>query len=166
MDRLSSWRPDLGSAVQWFLSAVVGGAVVALVHQYFAVQLEQDKLLLTLRKEAYVDFFEGQAARRRGDTTEYETKVVKARFVIGVYGSKPTVEALWRYYDLYFRDDIQTCDEPRDKWVKDVHIYQRMRDELFGGGVIQRFMHGDQRIDDDKLVMVIHNCRLPVEAAN
>src|SRR5713101_4528407 len=104
MDRLSSWRPDLGSAVQWFLSAVVGGAVVALVHQYFAVQLEQDKLLLTLRKEAYVDFFEGQAARRRGDTTEYETKVVKARFVIGVYGIKPKIAAIWGYYDLYFRD--------------------------------------------------------------
>ena len=94
MENIRSWIPELKPAGQWFVSAILGGAVVALMDQYFAVQLEQDKRLMDLRKSAYTDFFVGQSARRLVGAGVYETKVTESRFLIGVYGSRPTVEAL------------------------------------------------------------------------
>lgn len=160
--KLPSWIPGMKPVAQWFLSAVIGGAVVALVNQHFAVQLEQNKTLIELRQQAYVNFFNGQAALRRGDDKVYREKVTDARFVIGVYGTGPTVEALATYYTKHF--NFAECPGSKEKWIDDVRIYHRMRDELFGGGMLQTilpFMFRNHDVDDATLALVIHDCKMP-----
>ena len=180
MDDKPSWRPSLKSAAQWFLSAIVGGAVVALVNQYFAVQLERDKKLLDIRNDGYVRFFEGQAARRVSPDGKYRFNTTVGRFIIGVYSNKDTVETASAFIDLADKTNtdpkvkkIEDCFDPnkasrtvRDRWMNDIHIYQRMRDEVFGGGGLQNLLRGDYRVDDKTLMLLVDNCRLPDQAAN
>lgn len=169
MEKPTFWETGLGRAAQWFLSAVVGGVVVAFLHQFFAVQLEQHKTLLQIRKDAYSDFFEGQTALKllpaadintddyKKLEAQYRSKVINSRFMIGVYGSKPTVEAMWKYFDGSF--PVGDCNGPNPR--DDIQIYQRMREELYSNGLIQRIVLGNQLVDDEKAALVIQNCRLP-----
>ena len=61
---------------------------------------------------------------------------------------------------------IGLCKGSRTKWIDDIRIYQRMRDELFGGGLFQTalpFLYRSHLLDDATMVLVIHNCRLPAK---
>jgi hypothetical protein len=163
--KLPSWMPDLKSAGQWFISAVIGGAVVALMNQYFATQLEQDKTLLQLRRSAYQDFFKGQGILQRlrsePDLSEAEkialgkeqsVLIRNALFDIAVYSAKPTAAALAAYYKKYLT--YGTCPDLRERWVADIETYKQMRRELFGGF----FWHN---LDDETMVLLVHNCLMP-----
>jgi hypothetical protein len=153
-------------AIPTALLAALGAAFGAYWQQTYAVQLEKEKTLLTIRKEAYNSFFTGQVANQRNDTATYESLVQHARFVIGVYSSKPTVEALADYIEYF---GVPVCADSPKKWQLDVKIYQQMRRELYEDEAVTIFQRvwrswfGDdhsQRVDDKTLLRVIYNCQL------
>jgi hypothetical protein len=149
------------------VSGVIGGIFGGAVQQYFTLQLEQQRTLLDVRKGAYTKFFEGQAKlRESGDRPDKEAERLKsnemiklARFEIAVYGSKPTVDALWAYYqypDAYTHQVTQVpCDGSRQRWRDDAAIYQGIRSEL------QSRWPFSNAVDDDKLIFLIHGCVMP-----
>jgi hypothetical protein len=162
---MPSWL-SAAISVPTLVSGVIGGIFGGAVQQYFAVELEQQRTLLDLRKAAYTKFFEGQA-KLRESREQPENKALRqqsdemiklARFEIAVYGSKPTVDALWTYYQ---RSDIEgseaknDCGTPRQRWQEDAAIYQGMRSEL------QTRWPFSNAVDDDKLVFLIHGCVMP-----
>jgi hypothetical protein len=179
MEKLPSWMPGLMSALRSalpsFVSAVIGGIVVALAHQYFAVQLEQEKALFEVRKTAYSKFIEGQRAlqdlRAKGSDPvleeRYHLDVRSALFFIAVYSSKSTVDAVATFYQKYFT--YEACPrQPQEDWERywkrwraDVNIYQQIRKELFGAGIVRRLLYGSQTVDDEKIALLIQECVFP-----
>lgn len=153
-------------AIPTALLAALGAAFGAYWQQTYAVQLEKERTLLTIRKEAYDNFFTGQVAQGN-DTAKYQSLVQHARFVIGVYSSKPTVEALADYFQYL---GVPPCGDPPKKWELDVKIYQQMRRELYEDEAVTiyqrvwRSLFGDdhsQRVDDKTMLRVIYFCQLP-----
>jgi hypothetical protein len=152
-------------AIPTALLAALGAAFGAYWQQTYAVQLEKERTLLTIRKEAYNNFFTGQVARGT-DTAKYESLVQNARFAIGVYSSKQTVEALADYIEYL---GVPDCGDPPKKWKLDVEIYQQMRQELYEDEAVTiyqrvwRSLFGDdhsQRIDDKTMLRVIYHCQI------
>jgi hypothetical protein len=158
-------------AVPTALLAALGAAFGAYLQQNYAVQLEKEKTLLTIRKEAYTDFFKGQVAKDK-DTATYETLVQQGRFGIGVYSSKPIVEALAKYFEyLHENEPIEArCKDSREKWNLDVKIYQEMRRELYEDESLTIYQRAwrwlfpeepRQKVDDKTMWRVIYNCPVP-----
>jgi hypothetical protein len=154
-------------AIPTALLAALGAAFGAYWQQTYAIQLEKERTLLTIRKEAYNTFFAGQVAYHKNDTATYQSLVQHARFVIGVYSSKPTVEALADYFQYL---GVPVCVDAPKKWELDVKIYQQMRRELYEDEVVTiyqrvwRSLFGDdhsQRVDDKTMLRVIYDCQLP-----
>lgn len=164
--RISSMIPTFISAFFTFVFGVIGVVIGAGLQQPYAIQLEEQKNLLGLRKDAYTDFFKGQADLQLYDgnkakygkdyadqlNKEYEALVSKARFHIAVYGSKLTVETLASYYEKYDKTS-QNCYDP-EKFRDDTNIYVRMREENLGA-------REENRVALEKLTLLIHHCRLP-----
>jgi hypothetical protein len=91
----------VGGRIRGILAANLRGA-----------QLEKERTLLSIRKEAYNDFFSGQVAYHNNETAKYQLLVQNARFAIGVYSTKPTVEALAAYFECV---DLSDCrDSPKN----------------------------------------------------
>jgi|SRR5262245_1750951 len=134
-------------AIPTALLAALGAAFGAYWQQTYAVQLEREKTLLSIRKEAYTDFFSGQFAYHNNDTAKYQSLVQNARFAIGVYSTKPTVEALAEYFECV---GVPACANSPKKWELDVKIYQQMRRELYGED-------HSQRADDKTMSRVIYD---------
>jgi hypothetical protein len=152
-------------AIPTALLAALGAAFGAYWQQTYAVQLEKERTLLAIRKEAYNDFFSGQVARNT-DPAKYQSLVQNARFAIGVYSTKPTVEALAEYFEYL---GVPECGDAPKKWELDVKIYQQMRRELYEDQVVtmhQRVWNSlfgedhSQRVDDKTMLRVIYDCRL------
>ncbi len=173
MPNLPSWMSTAISALPSLISAFIGGAIVAVSNQFFAVQLEQEKTLLELRRSAYANFFRGQTLFQRVEQgglpkeesdrlwAEYNSLVREARFDIAVYSSKPIVDAMSNYFREYFPDERKNCSSSRRKMMDDINIYQQMRRELFGDNIIQKILRGSEKVDDDRMVLMIHHCLLP-----
>ena len=151
-------------AIPTALLAALGAAFGAYWQQTYAVQLEKERTLLSIRKEAYENFFSGQVARNK-DPAKYESLVQNARFAIGVYSTKPTVEALAEYFECL---GVHDCANSQKKWELDVKIYQQMRRELYEDQVLtiyQRIwssLFGEdhsQRVDDKTKLRVIYDFR-------
>jgi hypothetical protein len=149
-------------AIPTALLAALGAAFGAYWQQTYAVQLEKERTLLSIRKEAYDNFFLGQVVRNK-DPAKYESLVQNARFAIGVYSTKPTVEALAEYFECLGARD---CANSAKKWELDVKIYQQMRRELYEDQVmtiyqrIWRSLFGEdhsQRVDDKTMLRVIYD---------
>jgi hypothetical protein len=152
-------------AIPTALLAALGAAFGAYWQQTYAMQLEKERTLLSIRKEAYENFFSGQVARA-SDSEKYRSLVQNARFAIGVYSTKPTVEALAAYFECIGRP---ACANSPEKWELDVKIYQQMRRELYEdqvGTSYQRIwgsLFGEdhsQRVDDKTMLRVIYDFRL------
>jgi hypothetical protein len=169
----ASWIPSLVptliSAFLTFLFGVTGVLIGGSWQQRYAIQLEQQKDLLELRRKAYSDFFEGQTtlARLNTDLTglysdetarlheKYATLVWNARFHIAVYSSRSTVEALSDFYEKYFPPG--DCPDAT-KFREDTNIYIRMREEHFGN-------KDEDKVAPEKMTLLIHDCRLSRGAA-
>lgn len=150
------------------VSGVIGGIFGGAVQQYFAVQLEQQRTLLDVRKTAYTRFFQGQAKLKewytRGqpendsEKRESDEMIKLARFEIAVYGSKPTVDALWTYYqrpDIEGSEAKNSCSGSPQRWRDDATIYQGVRSELQSRWLLSN------AVDDDRLIFLIHGCVVP-----
>jgi hypothetical protein len=152
-------------AIPTALLAALGAAFGAYWQQTYAVQLEKEKTLLSIRKEAYDNFFLGQVAYHNNDEAKYHSLVQNARFPIGVYSTKPTVEALAEYFEYV---GVPDCGDSPKKWELDVKIYQQMRRELYEDQVVTSYqriwswLFGEdhsQRVDDKTMLRVIYACR-------
>jgi hypothetical protein len=165
-DRTSSFIPTLIptliSASFTFLFGVIGVLIGGYWQQHYALQLEQEKNILELRRKAYAEFFEGQTALINSGAPDisaedraclldkYTTLVKNARFHIAVYGARPTVEALAGFFEKYFSPS--DCYDPQ-KYREDTTIYIRMREEYFGG-------REEEKVAPEKMTLLVHNCRL------
>jgi hypothetical protein len=152
-------------AIPTALLAALGAAFGAYWQQTYAVQLEKERTLLSIRKEAYNDFFSGQVAFHNNETAKYQLLVQNARFAIGVYSTKPTVEALADYFECV---DSRDCRDTPKKWMLDGKIYQQMRRELYEDEVrtiyqrVWNWLFGEdhsQRVDDKTMLRVIYDYR-------
>jgi hypothetical protein len=174
--RIHCWRgimPKRESLVQGFtvaiptaLLAALGAAFGAYWQQTYAVQLEKERTLLSIRKEAYNNFFSGQVAQNT-DPAKYQSLVQTALFPIAVYSTKPTVEAVAEYFKYL---GVPECGGAPEKWELDAKIYQQMRRELYEDQnvtIYQRIwssLFGEdhsQRVDDKTILRVIFACQPP-----
>jgi hypothetical protein len=167
--RISSLIPTFISALFTFLFGVIGVIIGASWQQPYAIQLEEQKNLLALRKNAYEKFFEGQTdlkllnlyeayyLKEDADRLkkEYSRNVKNAKFHIGVYSSKATVEAIVDFFDEY--SPYENCDNPQ-KYRDDTNIYIRMREEHLG-------VREEDKVSPEKMTLLIHDCRLPKSQA-
>jgi hypothetical protein len=160
---IPSLMPTMISAFVTFLFGVIGVVIGASWQQHYAIQLEEQKNLLELRRKAYSDFFEGQTTLARLNTSQlspdeaarmrekYANLVWNARFHIAVYASRPTVEALSDFYERYFPPG--ECSDPQ-RFREDTKIYIRMREEHFAG-------REGENVPPEKMTRLILDCRLP-----
>ena len=172
MKRLLDQVPSLKQALVTLFLAFVGGVTGGLTQQYFAVQLEEEKKLLELRKDAYSDFFKGQAILQRlremplsdGNRAtleqQYSNLVKNARFLIAIYSSKQVVESLADLFMLTGLND--KCGGTPEQWDKEVETYQNMRRELFGYDWRKLLgIKWNREVDDDKLMLMMFSCYRP-----
>jgi len=150
------------------LIAFVGSSLGAAVPRMFFESEEAKRNLLDARLGAYNDFFKGQAKQhlvaqllrdnKESEATkardEYFALVREARFRIGVYGTLSEINALTDYFRKYFPPFL--CDEPRQKWLDDIKIYQRIRDGVFRG-------KSSEQVEDARLILLLFDCQLPDE---
>ncbi len=166
MKKLAKLFPMFAPGLVALFFTVVGGVIGAFYQEYFDTRLEEEKALLEFRKEAYTEFFKGQTAlqtlRRRGDSlseaernaldSEYRKSVTNARPFIAIFSSKPVVDAMANLFRSSY--NYETCGGPRQIWLEEANLYQKMRQELFGSS-------SSQHVDDKNLVLLILNCQLP-----
>ena len=150
--------------------AFVGGVVTGEFRSRSDVQLQNQRYLLEVRKEAYTNYFEGQAGLQQAEDLEaiglkeeaeklrreYELRVKTSRFQIAVFSTKPVVNALAHYFRDYFKDEFGLCFGNHQKWIDDVKTYQNMRQEVFGDKI-------EQRVDDNDLSVLLFLCKLNEE---
>jgi hypothetical protein len=153
-------------AIPTALLAALGAAFGAYWQQTYAVQLEKERTLLSIRKEAYNNFFSGQVAQNT-DPAKYQSLVQTALFPIAVYSTKPTVEAVAEYFKYL---GVPECGDAPEKWELDAKIYQQMRRELYEDQnvtIYQRIwssLFGEdhsQRVDDKTILRVVFACQPP-----
>lgn len=164
---IPSASQTLISAFVTFLFGLIGVLVGASWQQHYAIQLEQQKDLLELRRKAYSNFFDGQTDLKLLNSgnlpadevnklqKEYSTRVMNARFHIAVYGSRSTVEALSDFFEKY--SSPPNCSDAV-RFSEDTKIYFRMREEHLGGS-------DGENVALEKMALLIHNCRLSTSQA-
>jgi hypothetical protein len=152
------------------LIAFVGSALGSALPRLAFEGEEAQKRLIEARINTYNDFFKGQALLIKATSKleegkeeeanvardQYSAFVKEAKFRIGVYGTKPEVEAITDYFRKYLK--YPPCNGPRQKWLDDIKTYQQIRNGVFRED-------SKQRVDDARLVLLLFDCQLPDEVA-
>lgn len=159
------WLVPLGVGLIAFLGSALGAVLPRLAFE----SEETRRRLLEAQISAYNDFFAGQAQlqeatelfeqgrQSEGNAAQdkYSVAVKGAKLRIGVYGNRSEVEAIENYFRKYLQ--YPECTGARQKWLDDIRMYQEIRRGVFRGDA-------EQRVDDAKLILLLHGCRLPQEA--
>jgi hypothetical protein len=148
------------------LIAFVGSSLGAAVPRVLFESEEAKRNLLDARLDAYNDFFKGQAKqklvaqllhdKKESEATkareEYFALVDDARFRIGAYGTQSEINAITDYFRKYLPSP--PCGDPRQKWLDDIKIYQRIREGVFRG-------KSSEQVEDARMIVLLFDCELP-----
>ncbi len=149
------------------LIGVVGGMLGYALQYLVVTHQEQQKNLIESRTSAYAKYFEGQTKYRESvylknqgmkdeaEKLDLESSLLlnESNFRIGIFGTRPVIEAIAANYEKYLTTTPPIDDKYRQQWIDEIKIYQRMRDEVFGG-------NRDQKVDDRVLLILLFKIRL------
>lgn len=114
---------------------ILGIIVGALLNNYLISERETNRDLFSARLQAYNEFMEGQALRKKAETEEDHKVaneiITRGKFKLAMLGTEETLSSMVKYWQADPQFKYETCPDPMLREL-DTKMYLNIRSELIG----------------------------------